>query len=98
MLPVIIIIPENIPPKSSCNENAVKSVLNLIGTLNFEFFFLESLVQKYDILIIEEIMIRSEAIKVKMMLVIGRKVIHLCSVLVKTPPKKSEMYVCGAAK
>ena len=91
MLPVIIITPENIPPKSSCNENAVKSVLNLIGTLNFEFFFLESLVQKYDILIIEEIMIRSEAIKVKMMLVIGRKVIHLCSVLVKTPPKKSEM-------
>ena len=80
VLPVLIIIPENIPPKSSCKENAVKSVLNLIGTLNFEFFFLEPFVQKYNILIIEEIMIRSEAIKVKMMLVIGREVVHVWSV------------------
>ena len=48
--------------------------------MNFAFFFFKSFVQKYNILIIEEIMIRREAIKVKTMLVIGKNVVHVWSV------------------
>ena len=45
--------------------------------MNFDFFFLESFVQKYNMLNIDEIIIRLEAINVKRMLVNGRKVVHV---------------------